>query len=384
MKRIIIRIFLVLIAIGIGVGIFFILTFAGNKSYGPLTDVFRGIEYNVATMEQRIIGSSREKRSVSLTWFDQYRNDSSLILNPDRILLGAYDDRTVETYEPIIVLEDSLHTRLPIIHFYTAWGSKPTQVFPFLRAQAIWDLGSMPLITWEPWLDDFDTDEFNILSGREEPNKGGLRLIHLGFFDSYIDQWASAARDFGHPIFIRFAHEMNDPYRYPWGPQNNKPSDFIQAWQHVVERFRLAGADNVIWIWSPHPAYTDFDYYYPGQDYVDWVGVTTLNYGAVATWSRWWSFDEIFQKCYTEIEDYDKPIMLTEFSSLAVGGDRAQWFADALNSLPEEYPNVKSVVFFHVSSDNTTSYKTLDWSFRSDSVVVEEIRGAFRAWDQVP
>src|SRR6185369_3819852 len=49
---------------------------------------------------------------------------------------------------------------------------------------------------------------------------------------------------------LRFAHEMNDPYRYPWGPQNNSKEEYIYAWQHVWQRFQKAGARNVIWTWS--------------------------------------------------------------------------------------------------------------------------------------
>lgn len=55
---------------------------------------------------------------------------------------------------------------------------------------------------------------------------------------------------------------MNDPYRYPWGPQNNDPSEFVAAFRHVHDVFDSVGASNVIWIWSPHLTYGKFKEYY--------------------------------------------------------------------------------------------------------------------------
>lgn len=374
MKSILIRIGAVILVFSIGTAIFLGLSYVGHRSQGPLQDLFQEIEYNVATIERDFIHQERTRRALSLLWFDPIRADTQALVSPPVLLLGAYDDQTAVTYEPIIVLEDSLQTHLPIIHFYAAWGSKPDQVFPFLRAQAIWDLGSIPMITWEPWLNDFDGATYPELAEMENPNVGGMGRVTDGYFDDYIDKWAAQAASFGHPLFLRFAHEMNDPYRYPWGPPNNTAEDFIAAWQHVQDRFDSAGADNVLWIWSPHPAYLPTTDYYPGETQVDWIGLTTLNYGTVASWSRWWSFDEIIGPAYEELALLNHPIMLTEFGSLATGGDRAEWFKEALAAVPHQYPKVKSLVFFHVRFDNTTSYKSLDWSFKTDSSVLRQVR----------
>jgi hypothetical protein len=108
-----------------------------------------------------------------------------------------------------------------------------------------------------------------------------------------------------------------------------------------------------------------FAAYYPGDAYVDWVGMGTLNYGTVATWSQWWSFADIFGRYYPQLAAYKKPVIITEFGSLKVGGSRSQWLADALRDLPTTYPLVKGLVFYHNSSDNTTTMKSLDWTLRT-------------------
>ena len=152
-------------------------------------------------------------------------------------------------------LERTLDTTFPFIQIYTAWGDRPEHAFPLRTLTMIRTLGSMAVVTWEPWLEVFDNARHPSLPLREARDRGGLAAIARGDYDFYVDRWAADAARFGQPFFLRFAHEMNDPYRYPWGPQNNTKEEFIAAWRHVVERFREAGALNVIWVWSPHIAY---------------------------------------------------------------------------------------------------------------------------------
>ncbi len=380
MKKNINRIASVLVVVVIGTLLSMMLIYAGDRSQGPLEDLLSSLNLKVAKIEKNLATDSRISRSASMKWFDRYRHHTGLLTHPDTTFFGVYDDNTLESLESIVSLEDTLQTKFPVIQIYTAWGSKKTQVFPALRVQAIYDLGSMPLISWEPWLDDFDPEKFSFVANKQNKNQGGLKAIAEGQFDAYIDKWAQDARKFGAPFMLRLGHEMNDPYRYPWGPQNNKPEDFIAAWQHIFKRFEAAGAHNVIWLWSPHPAYKGYNDFYPGHKFVDWIGVTTLNYGTVAPWSQWWTFDEIFADSYRALSQYNKPIMITEIGSLEVGGNRAEWYQAALHNIKNKYPKVKGVVFYHNGSDNTTTYKALDWSFNNDAKVSAVIREEIKAW----
>ncbi|WP_426060856.1 glycoside hydrolase family 26 protein [Hymenobacter sp. B1770] len=382
-RTIIYRALAVVLIVIMGVSLFSLLLLAGNKGRGPLESLVGSIGSQVASFEKRMInGDSRASRSAALGWFKPYRENKLFLNNTDTLLIGAYDNNTVESYERIVSLEDSMGLKLPIIQFYTAWGSKKEQVFPMLRAQAISDLGSIALITWEPWLNDFDPESFPSASSPDQANVGGLKAIASGKYDAYLDKWAQDAKAYGKPFFLRFGHEMNDPYRYPWGPQNNKPEDFIAAWRHVVGRFRAHNATNAVWVWSPHPAYANYAEFYPGHGYVDWIGTTALNYGTVAPWSKWYSFEETLGKAYSELSLYSKPLMVSEMGSLSVGGDRATWFREALTALPVKFPAVKAVVFFNNSQDITTTYKALDWSFNADPGVLAAITQSLKGWKQ--
>jgi hypothetical protein len=113
---------------------------------------------------------------------------------------------------------------------------------------------------------------------------------------------------------------------------------------------------------------------------VDWVATGVLNFGPIAQWSKWWSFDEIFGAKYDRLAAFGKPIMIAELGSLAVGGDRAAWYQDALADLPERYPAVAAVLFFHVAGDQTVTYQKVDWSMAGDSVVSGTVADALRSW----
>jgi beta-mannanase len=105
-----------------------------------------------------------------------------------------------------------------------------------------------------------------------------------------------------------------------------------------------------------------------------------LNYGPIAQWSRWWTFDEIFGTKYERLASFGKPVMLAELGSLAVGGDRGVWYAETLDSLPRKYPAVRAVLFFNAGDDQTVTAQKVDWRIETDSVVAGVVRRAITQW----
>ncbi len=382
MKTITFRVAASLVAFVAGVAIVMALMLTGDSAKGPLEHLFSLMGSGVRNVEARMMLQARtEKRSDKLQWFEAYTRDMALLRNPEKMLLGAFDNRMKQSLESIIALEDSLHTTFPLVHIYTAWGDKRDQEFPVRQVNAILASGSLPVITWEPWLSAFAETGYPHLRKPEQRDKGGMRDVASGDYDFYIRKWAAAVREVKKPVFVRLGHEMNDPYRYPWGPQNNTTEEFVAAWRHIHALFKAEQADNVLWIWSPHPSYGNIGEFYPGDSVVDYVGLNILNYGAVAAWSQWWQFDDIIGKAYKEVVPLKKPVMLTELGSLEVGGSRSEWFAGALDSLNIKYPAIKSILFFHFSEDNTTTLQTLNWYFKDDPATRGAIINNVRKWE---
>lgn len=373
------RAFSALVVLAAAIGGTFLLTSISSRSQGPLAELgtrigsaFGSIEHSIRS---RISGPGR---SADLAWFNPIRTNADSLRHPRTVLFGAYDAGIPRTLDGVVALEGLVGTTFPLIQIYSAWGDKPDQAFPVKLATSIWDLGSVPVITWEPWLTDFSNALHPGIPLRDKRDSHGLKGVAAGQYDFYIDAWARDARRFGHPLLVRFGHEMNDPYRYPWGPQNNTNIEFIAAWRHVVSRFREQRADNVLWVWSPHVAYQYWETYYPGDAYVDWVATGALNYGPIAQWSQWWTFSEIFGQKYSALASFNKPIMVAEFGSLGVGGNRPKWYGDALNDIPLRYPGVRSVLFFNVKDDQTVTYQKVDWTVGSDSLTARAVRQAIK------
>ena len=94
--------------------------------------------------------------------------------------------------------------------------------------------------------------------------------IHAVQDDEYLNQWARDAASCGCPIFLRFGGEMNGGWT-PWG---RDPAAYRRAFRlvhTVIGRY----APNVALVWAPAavPTY-NLDKYYPGDDAVDWVGIS--------------------------------------------------------------------------------------------------------------
>jgi hypothetical protein len=373
------RVIIASLAGAVVIGTFLLLTYAGRSSEGPLSRVLTSIGAGVSSAERRVTQRFRGAgRAGELQWLAPYRADARRLRNPDRVLVGAYDAGMPASLEGAVQLEKTLGTTFALLQFYSAWGDKPEQQFPLRAVQAIAELGSVPVITWEPWLVDFDSRLHPDLPLRDDRDRGGLASIARGMYDFYIDAWAADAAKYGQPLLIRFGHEMNDPYRYPWGPQNNSAADYVAAWRHVIDRFRTAGARNVLFVWAPHLAYKGYEAYYPGDSYTDWIGTGVLNFGKVARWSDWWSFREIFGQKYPTLARYKKPVMIAELGSLAYGGDRNAWYRDAFRDFTAKYPRVKAVLFFNVPHDATVTYQGVDWTFARDTEVVATVSRALK------
>ena len=148
----------------------------------------------------------------------------------------AEDDVTLETIEDF---EEMVGKHQAIIVSSSYWGE---QNFPTDNLNVIWRHGSLPLVFWSPWDKPYEEDH--------GPDKFGLTEILAGKWDAYIDKWADAARDFGHPIIVVFGVEMNGTW-FPWSgayyggaqwvPEYNNwkgPETFRRAYRYVVDRVR--------------------------------------------------------------------------------------------------------------------------------------------------
>ena len=179
-----------------------------------------------------------------------------------------------------------------------------------------------------------------------------LPLINRGKFDEFFRQWARDAKKDGRRVLLRFGFEFNGN----WFTWSGDAVAFVAAWRRAYDIFQQVGATNVEWVWAPNvvsvpdTAENDMHRYYPGDAYVDWIGVDGYNFGDdYDLWHKWQSFEEIFDDVLTDfqVRYRDRPVMITEFGC-APGkpGQREQWIRAAYESL-RRWPQVKAAIWFN-------------------------------------
>jgi beta-mannanase len=131
---------------------------------------------------------------------------------------------------------------------------------------------------------------------------------------------------------------------------------YVKAYRHVVDLFRREKAENVRWVWTPWKDLTMEDYY-PGNEYVDIIGINLLNYGQAASDGLWHSFATLYEPFRFRISRskcegiQTKPVMISEFGTTRLGGDQSEWMEEALFRIAEMYSEIKYLVFFESGAD---------------------------------
>lgn len=95
-----------------------------------------------------------------------------------------------------------------------------------------------------------------------------------GDYDKIIKQYAAWAKTTNRPIYLRIGYEFD-------GPHNElDPKEYVTAYRRIVDLIRAKGVKNIAFVWHSY-AYKTYKGYplsnwYPGDDYVDWVGVSNF------------------------------------------------------------------------------------------------------------
>jgi hypothetical protein len=216
-----------------------------------------------------------------------------------------------------------------------------------------WDVsnGRIPMISW---------------GGTKNFPSGGLHAIAAGKYDSTVRQWASALKSLGSKVLLRPWWEMNGNWN-PWDGAHNGgsasgPATYISAWRHIHNVIVAAGATNVVWVWCPNgydwpwststTNWNHWTHYYPGDSYVDWVGIDSYNRST----SDWKSFKQLMSGVYRDYASR-KPIMVAETSSVGGSSAKAQWIYDAANAMKNSFPSIAAFVWW----DSVSPKTGIDW-----------------------
>lgn len=200
-------------------------------------------------------------------------------------------------------------------------------------------------------------------------------LKNIRNYNGYITNTAKYLGKLDIPVFLRFACEMNIK-------DNAKdPAAYIAAFRYVTDVMRQY-APNVAMVWSPNDISAKgrtYEQYYPGDSYVDWVGVSTYDYLYFQGKKDWGSLQDSINtnfmtgeyvnpvakiKPIMDLYGGKKPIMLSETGighySKSQKEDLTSWAAVQFKRLyiygPMRYPELKGIFYFNVNIDGAAKH----------------------------
>jgi beta-mannanase len=268
-----------------------------------------------------------------------------------------------------------------VIHFFqpfaTDGGAQQNQYPSVDRINKVIESGYVPMITLE--------DHFvNVKPGMQQPN---LYSIVEGHFDSFFKAWANQIRQVKGVVLLRILHEFNGDW-YPWCLANNDkdPKLLIKAFRHIHDMFTQSNVTNVKFIWCPNSMSWPQESWnfimdaYPGDEYVDYVGLDIYN-GAGKDPTVWRSFRKEGMENYFVLTQRlpNKTLFVCETASRereagesASAQNKAEWIRQMSEALGTDMSGVRLLAWFnekktfHVTSSEGAQGAFLDYVLKND------------------
>ncbi|GIK78236.1 MAG: beta-mannanase [Thermoleophilia bacterium] len=275
---------------------------------------------------------------------------------------GGPEDRV--TVRRIHHFERAAAKRIAWAYFSDNWIGGIS--FPIRQARAIRAAGRTPFIRMMPRSSfraggpDRRYAMQSIAAGRwDRPRPGSGGLI----------RWCRRAAALGDPLLVEFGTEVNGSW-FPWNGRWNGggrrdgygdpasadgPERFRDAYRHIVDVCDSEGAENITWFFhvdaagAPGAAWNDIAAYYPGDAYVDWIGVSA--YGSLRPDYGWRSFRRVYGRARAELRALGgKPIAVLETGvreDRGSPGRKARWTARMLRDARRRFPEIAAISWWN-------------------------------------
>lgn len=208
-----------------------------------------------------------------------------------------------------------------------------------------------------------------------------------------VRSFAEFLSHYDQPIYLRFGNEMNGN----WVQWYGNPGLYVEKFR-LVARIMREVAPNVAMVWAPNYVGADYNPYYPGDEWVDWVGVSAYHDAYyLADMNQSDMMNAIYyqgmkanpldklKEIYSTFADR-KPIMIAETgynysnkSGVAKGlppYDASTWAAETARYvyayLPMVYPRIKAVGHFNV----VPSLDKQDYAMSENPTLLKAVRAA--------
>ncbi len=183
--------------------------------------------------------------------------------------------------------------------------------------------------------------------------KISVKRIADGELDAYFEKYFKDSVDpkqlngINDPMFIRPMNEFNSTW-VEWGLD---PYNFRRAWRRMYNIAEQFGAtDKHIFVWSvnhrsyPNEDWNNMNNYYPGDNYVDWVGISCYPPSLPVVKIEDLRYPRERLKEFYNLYAHKKPLAIAE-GGFSESSDRARWVTEWFTSIKKDYPAIKAFIW---------------------------------------
>ncbi|WP_426563228.1 glycoside hydrolase family 26 protein [Angustibacter sp. McL0619] len=326
----------------------------------------------------------------------------SALVSPAKKYYGLAEDGLPGSQTLFSSLDEKAGKAPNLVEWFEYWDDS----YSPQKVTQSWQRGALPVITWQSAPHDYANSHRDI-SGYSMQN------IARGTFDRYLSSFATSVVNTKLPVVIRLDQEMNGNW-YPWSAGysdrgiTNDPRYFRAAWQHIWQVFDRAGANKyVIWGWTPSrtdtlkpgstTGFTNGDTGlvedYPGDRYVDWLGMSGYQFRPSQPATYDYTFDGTLNGNTADVGlksvSRTKPILIAEMGSAQVVGEdtdntaaKTAWTTQTLAAVADD-PRLVGFVLFNNDVKRLHSIRLTDgthlsvdtnWQFASSAPALAAFR----------
>lgn len=179
-------------------------------------------------------------------------------------------------------------------------------------------------------------------------------LIANGTYDYLVDELAGfLGQHSDHPFFLRIGYEFDS------SSNNYDPEYYKLAFRHIVDRLRAAGLTNFATVYASSSVSVGeyfWQAYYPGDDYVDWIGYS------------YWDAPPLYQGALDFARQHNKPAMIAESSPLLTNlaqddGEQVweRWYIPFFQHILDNSDVIKAVSYINCDWASQPMWKRSGW-----------------------
>lgn len=177
--------------------------------------------------------------------------------------------------------------------------------------------------------------------------------VASGEFDHLIKELADFLKEFSHiPFYIRIGYEFDGDWN------GYDPPNFKKAWRRIIDHLRSEGIDNFATVFGAsryHIPREVWDEYWPGDDYVDWLGYS------------YWYYEVPHNVALDIAREKGLPVMMAEVSprglwlNLLAHRVLTDWYENLFLHIEENKDVIKALAYINAHWESQDMWRGGGW-----------------------